>query len=240
MASDKILKVKEAQVAELAEEIKNAQTIVLAEYLGLTVAQDTELRSKLREAGVNYRVVKNNIGKRAVEEAGLPELADAFVGPTAIAYSDDVVAPAKVLNDFSKAVELYSLKAGASDGAVLSLSELSALANVPAVEELHARLARGIAWPFTRLAMLSKALSEKITEQGAETAADVVEGKADTADADVEEKVEATEEKVEAEATEKNVEAEAETTEEAAEATEENNEEKESADAEETAEDSAE
>ena len=236
MASDKILKVKEAQVAELAEEIKNAQTIVLAEYLGLTVAQDTELRSKLREAGVNYRVVKNNIGKRAVEEAGLPELADAFVGPTAIAYSDDVVAPAKVLNDFSKAVELYSLKAGASDGAVLSLSELSALANVPAVEELHARLARGIAWPFTRLAMLSKALSEKITEQGAETAADVVEGKADTAD--VEEKVEATEEKVEAEATEEKVEAE--TTEEAAEATEENNEEKESADAEKTAEDSAE
>lgn len=237
MASDKILKVKEAQVAELAEEIKNAQTVVLAEYLGLTVAQDTELRSKLREAGVNYRVVKNNIGRRAVEEAGLPELADAFVGPTAIAYSEDVVAPAKVLNDFSKSVELYSLKAGASDGAVLSLSELSALANVPAVEELHARLARGIAWPFTRLAMLSKALSEKITEQGAETAADVVEGKADTAD--VEEKVEATEEKVEAEVTEEKVEAEAETTEEA-EATEENNEEKESAEAEEAAEDSAE
>lgn len=233
MASDKILKVKEAQVAELAEEIKNAQTVVLAEYLGLTVAQDTELRSKLREAGVNYRVVKNNIGRRAVEEAGLPELADAFVGPTAIAYSEDVVAPAKVLNDFSKSVELYSLKAGASDGAVLSLSELSALANVPAVEELHARLARGIAWPFTRLAMLSKALSEKITEQGAETAADVVEGKADTAD--VEEKVEATEEKVEAEVTEEKVEAEAETTEEA-EATEENNEEKESAEAEDSAE----
>lgn len=237
MASDKILKVKEAQVAELAEEIKNAQTVVLAEYLGLTVAQDTELRGKLREAGVTYRVVKNNIGRRAVEEAGLPELADSFVGPTAIAYSDDVVAPAKVLNDFSKSVELYSLKAGASDGAVLSLSELSALANVPAVEELHARLARGIAWPFTRLAMLSKALSEKITEQGAETAADVVEGKADTAD--VEEKVEATEEKVEAEVTEEKVEAEAETTEEA-EATEENNEEKESAEAEEAAEDSAE
>lgn len=233
MASDKILKVKEAQVAELAEEIKNAQTVVLAEYLGLTVAQDTELRTKLREAGVNYKVVKNNIGRRAVEEAGLPELADAFVGPTAIAYSDDVVAPAKVLNDFSKSVELYSLKAGASDGAVLSLSELSALANVPAVEELHARLARGIAWPFTRLAMLSKALSEKITEQGAETAADVVEGKADTADE--KEKVEATEEKVEAEATEEKVEAEAET-----ETTEENNEEKESADAEEAAEDNAE
>lgn len=239
MASDKILKVKEAQVAELAEEIKNAQTVVLAEYLGLTVAQDTELRTKLREAGVNYRVVKNNIGRRAVEEAGLPELADAFVGPTAIAYSDDVVAPAKVLNDFSKSVELYSLKAGASDGAVLSLSELSALANVPAVEELHARLARGIAWPFTRLAMLSKALSEKITEQGAETAADVVEGKADTADE--KEKVEATEEKVEAEATEEKVEAEAETeTSEETKATEENNEEKESADAEEAAEDSAE
>ncbi len=233
MASDKILKVKEAQVAELAEEIKNAQTVVLAEYLGLTVAQDTELRTKLREAGVNYKVVKNNIGRRAVEEAGLPELADAFVGPTAIAYSDDVVAPAKVLNDFSKSVELYSLKAGASDGAVLSLSELSALANVPAVEELHARLARDIAWPFTRLAMLSKALSEKITEQGAETAADVVEGKADTADE--KEKVEATEEKVEAEATEEKVEAEAET-----ETTEENIEEKESADAEEAAEDSAE
>lgn len=239
MASDKILKVKEAQVAELAEEIKNAQTVVLAEYLGLTVAQDTELRTKLREAGVNYRVVKNNIGRRAVEEAGLPELADAFVGPTAIAYSDDVVAPAKVLNDFSKSVELYSLKAGASDGAVLSLSELSALANVPAVEELHARLARGIAWPFTRLAMLSKALSEKITEQGAETAADVVEGKADTADE--KEKVEATEEKVEAEATEEKVEAEAETeTTEETKATEENNEEKETADAEEAAEDSAE
>ena len=176
MASEKIIEIKQAQVSALAEELKSSVTIVLAEYLGLTVAQDTDLRNKLREAGVNYKVIKNNIGKRAVEEAGLEGLAEFFVGPTAIAYSEDVVAPAKILNEFSKTNDIFKVKAGASEGVVLDDAKLQALANVPAVEELHARLARGVAWPFTHLAMLVKALAEKVEEEGVETAAGVASG----------------------------------------------------------------
>ena len=174
MASEKILDRKREAVTALAEELKSTQTVVLAEYLGLTVAQDTELRKSLRDAGVTYHVVKNNIGKRAAEEAGIEGLDEYFVGPTAIAYSEDVVAPAKVLHEFAKKNEIFKVKAGASDGVLLSEDELNKLATMPGMDELRARLVGSLSSPITGLAMLSKAIAEKIEEEGKEVAGDVI------------------------------------------------------------------
>lgn len=185
MASEKIVQEKQAAVDALAAELNQAKTIVLADFLGLTVSEDSELRKNLREANVTYKVVKNNIGRRAVEAAGLGELADQFVGPTSIAYSDDVVAPAKVINDFSKDHETISLKAGASNGHVLSDEKLEALANVPGLEELYTRLAGAVQFPIKHYAMIIQALADKLEEEDVETPADLdVEAASDDAEAE--------------------------------------------------------
>ena len=113
MPSEKVLESKKAVVAEITERLKNAQAGVLADYRGLTVAQDTELRKKLREAGVEYTIVKNTLTRFAANEVGLSELDPILHGPTALATSsDDVVAPAKVLVEFAKANEQLEIKAG--------------------------------------------------------------------------------------------------------------------------------
>lgn len=197
MASERIIDQKKAAVTSLAEELKSAETVVLAEYLGLTVAQDTDLRKSLREAGVIYKVVKNNIGRRAADEAGIEGLSDFFVGPTAIAYSDDVVAPAKVLYDFAKKNDIFTLKAGASSGALLSDEQLSKLSNMPSMDELRARLVGSLSSPISKLAMLTKALAEKVEEEGKEVAGDVVD--AEYTGASAEEVVEETTEEAPAE-----------------------------------------
>ncbi len=177
MPSEKVLQQKQAYVAQLVEDIKGAQTVVFTEYLGLTVAQDTELRNQLREAGVSYRVVKNTLAKRAVIEAGYDELQDIFVGSTAIAYSDDIIAPAKVLKKFGKNHEQIKMKGGASDGKVVSLDELNALADIPDLPVLYGKLVGSLVSPISGLAMLVKAIADKAEEAGAETAAEVYEGK---------------------------------------------------------------
>ena len=106
MPNAEVLKAKEAQVAEAVELIKSAQTGILVDYRGLNVAEDTELRNKLREANVKYFVIKNKILQRAVDEIGLTGLEEVLHGPTALAVSaEDAVAPAKVLADFAKGNE---------------------------------------------------------------------------------------------------------------------------------------
>ena len=203
MASERIIDQKKAAVTSLAEELKSAETVVLAEYLGLTVAQDTDLRKSLREAGVIYKVVKNNIGRRAADEAGIEGLSDFFVGPTAIAYSDDVVAPAKVLYDFAKKNDIFTLKAGASSGALLSDEQLSKLSNMPSMDELRARLVGSLSSPISKLAMLTKALAEEVAgdvvdaEYTGASAEEVVEETTEEAPAESEETVEETTEEVE-------------------------------------------
>ncbi len=99
MPSAKVLEKKQALVAELTEKFKESASTVITDYRGLTVADVTELRKKLREAGIEYRVLKNTLCRRASEAAELPELGEHFVGPTAIAFSkEDSVAPAKILH----------------------------------------------------------------------------------------------------------------------------------------------
>ena len=132
ITSAKAIKRNEPIVAALVETLKSAQAGVLVDYRGLTVEQDTNLRRKLREAGVEYKVVKNTLTTRAAQEVGLAGLEEQLHGPTALAIStEDPVAPAKVIADFAKEAECLQIKAGFLDGNVISLEEVKTLANTP-------------------------------------------------------------------------------------------------------------
>lgn len=143
---------KQAIVAELKEKLTGAKGAVFTTYKGLTVAQDTKLRKALREAGVEYRVVKNTLTRIAANEAGIEGLNEYLEGTTALAVSmEDAVAPAKVISDFIKENKLESLeiKVGLLDGKVISLDEVKALADLPSREVLIARVMAGMQSPLT-------------------------------------------------------------------------------------------
>ena len=112
MPSEKILQQKQQMVADLSEKLKTAAAGVFVDYCGLTVEQDTKLRNKLREANIEYTVVKNTLTKRAANEAGYTEFDEILNGPTALALSfDDVVAPARVIAEFAKEHDVFEIKA---------------------------------------------------------------------------------------------------------------------------------
>ncbi len=126
--SEAIIAKKAEQVAIVAEKMKAAASIVVVDSRGLTVDQDTVLRRNLRESGVEFKVIKNSILTRAAEEAGLEDLKGLFVGPSAVAFSnEDVIAPAKVISEFAKDAEALEIKGGVVDGAFTSVEEINAL-----------------------------------------------------------------------------------------------------------------
>lgn len=132
---------KEQIVQELAERLKETQATFLADYRGINVEQVTNLRRELTQAGVEYRVVKNNLLKLAAQDTPAADLQQYCAGPTAIALSgDDPVAPAKILSKYAKEIEAFELKAGVLDGKLLSVAEIGALADLPSREELLARM----------------------------------------------------------------------------------------------------
>jgi len=148
--SKQILKAKKAIVAELTEKVANSKTVVLVDYRGLTVEQDTELRSALRKAGVKYEVVKNTLTRFAMNNNGYSEIDTFLNGPTAIAYSyEDVVAPAKVIAEFAKKFEHLQIKVGIVEGKVFNESEINKLAELPSREELIAKALAGFNAPIT-------------------------------------------------------------------------------------------
>ena len=119
--SEAIIAKKAELVDVVAEKMKAAASIVVVDARGLTVEQDTVLRRELRGSEVEYKVIKNSILRRAAEKAGLEDLASVFVGPSAVAFSnEDVIAPAKILNDFAKNADALEIKGGAIEGAVAS------------------------------------------------------------------------------------------------------------------------
>ena len=151
MASKKILEMKKQQVREMAAKLTEAGSIVLADYRGLTVEEDTELRSKMRAEGIEYKVVKNNIVKHAIQGTDLESLGDFLVGPTSIAISNDEVAPAKVMFKFAKDLNAFELKAGAVDGEVIDLAGIEQLAKLPSREQLIAKMLGSMNSPITGL-----------------------------------------------------------------------------------------
>lgn len=143
---------KAGKVAELKDLLSSSKGAVLVDYCGLTVAEDTELRSKMREAGVKYMVAKNTFIRIAAKEAGIEGLDAYLEHNTAVAFSaEDPVAPAKILNDFSKDHKALEIKAGILDGKVIALDEVKALAELPSREELLAKLVSSMQAPISGL-----------------------------------------------------------------------------------------
>lgn len=168
MPSEKILAAKQQRVEELAESLKGAATYVFASTRGLTVAQDTAMRADLRKAGVKFEVIKNTTLKRVFEKLGFEGLDEIFEGPTAVAYSDEITAPAKILAKYAEDYEPMEIKGGIIDGKVASIDEIIALSKVPDTETLYTQVAYSMLFPFTKLAMLVKAVAEKKeAEEGA-------------------------------------------------------------------------
>ena len=160
--SEAIIAKKAQQVSEVAEQFKNATSVVVVDYLGITVEQATNLRTELRNAGVQFAVVKNGILSRAAKEAGLEGMDDIFKGPSAVAFSnDDVIAPAKILADFAKKVEALEIKAGVVEGKVSSKEEIEALAKLPNREGLLSMLLSVLQAPVRNTALAFKAVADQ-------------------------------------------------------------------------------
>lgn len=152
MPSKKILERKIQTVEKMTEKIKNCNSMVLADYRGLTVEQDTELRNALREADVEYKVVKNTLTGFALKNNDMEELGKHLKGPTAIAISNDPVAPAKILFEYSKKHQQLEIKAGMVEGKIMEVDGIKELANLPSREELITMVVRGVNGPLAGLA----------------------------------------------------------------------------------------
>lgn len=162
MASEKILNAKKEAVAALIERLKNSAAGVIVDYKGTTVEDDTALRREMREAGVEYTVVKNTLLRFAVKETGLDEVENVLEGTTAIATStEDVIAPAKILCTFAEKHENFKVKAGFVEGKVVSLDEVQALAKTPSKETLLTQLVFTLNAPIKNLAVVLNQIAEK-------------------------------------------------------------------------------
>ena len=162
----------EAAIAKKAEIVKQtidmlnaAQTAIVVDYRGLTVAEVTDLRKQLRDAGVKMSVIKNKILDRAVEGTDYEDLRDTFVGPTAVAFSDeDPIAPAKILKKFADDHDALEIKGGFIEKSVKTLDEINEYANMPGREELLSMLASALQDPMRKIARAVKAVADKEDE----------------------------------------------------------------------------
>lgn len=172
MASEKIKAQKQQIVADLVEKLKTASSCVIVTYAGITVENDTKMRAELREAGVEYSVIKNTMTKRAVEEVGYAQLGEVLEGMTAVAISqNDAVAPAKILKKYADTVETFDIKAGFVDGEILDKAGVMALAEIPSKETLIAKILGCVRSPLYNLAYVLQAIIDKQGE-GAPAAAE--------------------------------------------------------------------
>ncbi|WP_067934911.1 50S ribosomal protein L10 [Alicyclobacillus kakegawensis] len=161
---------KEQLVQEIADKFSRSKAVIVADYRGLNVAESNELRKQLREAGVEFKVLKNTMTRRAAEKAEVPGLQEFFVGPSALAFGyDDPVAPAKVLHEFARKHKALELKGGLVEGRIISASEVEGLANLPSREGLLAMLLSVMQAPLRNLAYAVKQVAE---QQGGEAAAE--------------------------------------------------------------------
>lgn len=148
---------KEKQVTELRDIFGNANLVVMTHQSGLTVAESTDLRAKMREAGARFKVTKNRLARLALEGTEFGELADQFKGPTAIAYSEDPVAAAKVMVDFAKSNDRIEIIGGCLQSKALDAGAVQDLAKLPSLDELRGKLVGMIQTPATRIAGVAQA-----------------------------------------------------------------------------------
>ena len=164
MPSEKVLSQKKAKVEELSEKFKKAKMIVLTEYRGITVEDDTKLRAQVRANGDEYVVVKNSTISYEAKEAGIEGLEE-LEGPTAVVIGyEDYVNAAKVVNDFAKDHEFYTIKTGVMDGKKIEVAEVKKLASLPSKETLYSMLASALLGNIRNLAVVLDQAREKQAE----------------------------------------------------------------------------
>lgn len=169
MASEKILQQKQAYVDTLTEKLKGAVAGVVVSYSGISVADDTALRRKLREAGVEYAVVKNTMLRRAADNVGLSGLDDVLEGSTALAVSTDYTAAARILCEYAEKSETFEVKAGFIDGEVIDKARVQELSKLPSKEGLLSMLLSVLNGPIRGLAVALNAIAEKNGEEAPAT-----------------------------------------------------------------------
>ncbi|MDO4680046.1 MAG: 50S ribosomal protein L10 [Aerococcus sp.] len=167
--SEATIQVKQQMVNEIVDQVKASDGIVAVDYLGLTVAEATELRRQLREEGVTFKVLKNTMMRRAMDEAGIEYSQEVFEGPTAVAFSgEDATAPARILKNFSKDAEALELKGGFFGGKELSLDEINRIASLPNREGVLSMLLSVLQAPVRNVAYAVKAIQDKAESEGQE------------------------------------------------------------------------
>ena len=167
MASENVLKQKEEEVKKLAEKLKEAKVILLTDYRGINVADVTKLRTDLRNANSEYKVIKNNIIKRALDANGESGLDDLLEGPTALVIgTEDYLEPSKVIYNFSKNNEFYKIKGGIIDGKVMTAEEIITLAKLPSRETLLSMLAGALLSNISKVAVALNEVKKQKEEAG--------------------------------------------------------------------------
>ena len=163
MPNAKVLSEKQAIVAALTERIKNASAGVLVDYKGITVAQDTELRTELRKNDIEYSVVKNTLTRFALDATGLKELDPVLNGTTSLATSTgDPIAPIRIVSEYAdKLKDVFTVKAAFMDGKVLSESEIQQIAALPSKDALYSQVFGTLLAPITSLAVVLNQIAEK-------------------------------------------------------------------------------
>lgn len=156
------VELKQPIIAEIASNIKDAASVVVVDYRGITVAQDTVLRKQLREAGVTYKVYKNTMMTRAFKGTEFEGLTESFEGTNAIAVSkEDATAPARILNNFAKECPALEMKAGVVDGVLYDAKGMKEIAGIPSREELLSKFLGSIQSPITNIARVLNQIAEK-------------------------------------------------------------------------------
>ena len=154
MANAKIIKQKEENVTALAEKMKEAKLILFADYRGINVEDVTNIRTKLRNCKSDYKIIKNNITRRALKKCSLEGLEEAVKGPTAVVLGyEDYLEPAKAIYEYAKENDFYKIKGGVVEGKVMSADEIITLAKLPSRETLIAMLAGGLLGTISKLAV---------------------------------------------------------------------------------------
>ena len=152
---------KIAEIQEVAKKFEESKSVVFVDYLGLTVAEVSDLRNRLYQEGCQMKVVKNNILRRAAKEAGYEGLDEYLVGPSAVAFSKDATNASKIMYDFAKKNDILKVKAGVVEGKFVNAQDLKVLASLPDKNGMIAMLLSVLQAPIRNLACVVKAVSEK-------------------------------------------------------------------------------
>ena len=159
-----VLENKEALVAEISEKFKNANSVVVVEYRGLSVADIIDLRRQLRAESVDFKVYKNSMVQRAIEKVGYQDMAATFVGPNAIAFSDDAIIPSRILANYAKKKRRLVIKSGIVEGQIVDADKIKEISSLPNHDGMISMILSCLQAPLRNLAYAIKSVAEMKTE----------------------------------------------------------------------------